>query len=373
MWEVRVKRFGLAVVGATLTLGLAAPPALATPGHHWQSPRCAVVAGDGSISFTRDDGRTITPTSVAPQPVQYQFGLVALSRANTLLGVDSRGAVQTSADAGCSWTSLGRVTGLDVPRLTAGPSGEAYVWDQNGPALYRVDGRKLTPLPPVTDTGTGVAALAVDRFLPRHVRVVLGDGTVRDSYDAGRSFRTTSRPVRPDLWVYSAAVDQVNLNHIAIGTMGEGVYTTWLGGRHWTRSTLGQRTNAFSVAMSPANPLVVWAQGIDLDENDAGAPHEGRHVYRSTDGGHTFRVAVDHEPGEVTLVNGALLAPSPADANVLYFVFGTSFADYGTDLFRYDARRDRLSMWHNDQDGIASIAFNPGDPRVMYLGFAAER
>lgn len=368
-----MKRFGLAVTGAVLLLGLAAPPAVATPGGHWQSPRCAVVTGDGSISFTRDDGHTIAPTSVAPKPVQYRFGIVPLARANTLLGVDSRGDVHTSVDAGCSWTSIGRVTGLDVPRLTASPTGEAYVWDQNGPALYRVDGTTLTALPPVTNTGTGVATLAADPYLPWHVRAVLGDGTVRDSYDGGRSFRTTSRPVHPNLWVYSASIDPVNIDHITIGTMSEGVYTTWLGGRHWSQSSLGRRVNAFSVAVSPANPLVVWAQGINLDENNAGAPHEGRHIWRSTDGGHTFRVAVNHEPGEVTLVNGALLAPSPADASVVYFVFGTSWADYGTDLFRYDARRDRLSVRHNDQDGIASITFNPGDPRVLYLGFAAER
>ncbi|HEX6352684.1 hypothetical protein [Actinophytocola sp.] len=358
-------------IAIALVLGLAAPADAETRAH-WQPPRCGVVDGDGAISFTRDAGRTITPTTNDPRPLQYVFGVVPQAKANTLLAVDSRGTVQTSADAGCSWRVLGRVTGLDVPRLTAGPGAEAYVWDQNGPALYRVDGTAVTALPPVDDTGAGVAALAVDPYLPRHVRVVLTDGTVRDSHDAGRSFRTTAAPVRPDLFVYSAAIDPLNPWHITIGTMSEGVYTTWTGGRQWRQASLGARVNAFSVAMSPTNPLVVWVQGIDLAENAAGVPSEGRHIYRSTDGGRTFRVAVDHKPGQVTLVNGTLLAPGP-DPNVLYFVFGTSFANYGTDLFRYDAHRDRLSLWHNDYDGIKSIAFNPRDPRVMYLGFAVER
>lgn len=370
-----MRRIGVAAVGIVLALGLATPAAAA---QRWQTPRCGVVDGDGSVSYTRNDGATITPTSVAQQPVQYVFGMAALGT-NTLLAVDSRGALRTSADAGCSWAPHGEVTGLDVPRLTAGGDGSAYVWDQNGLSLFRVQGKRVTALPPVAEgSGTGVAALAVDRFFPRHVRVVLGDGTVRDSWDAGGSFRTTGRPVRDaatDLFVYSAAIDPVNLNHITIGTMGEGVYTTWLGGWQWTPARLGkpgERVNAFSVAVSPANPLVVWAQGINLAENDAHVPSEGRHVYRSTDGGHTFRVAVDHVPGEVTLVNGALLAPHPADASVLYFVFGTSFANYGTDLFRFDARRGDLSVRHNDHDDISSIAFNPADPRVMYLGLAAE-
>lgn len=369
-----MRRIGLALVGAAVMTGLVAPSAGATPHRHWATPRCDVVAGDGSISFTRDEGRTITSRSVAPRPVQYEFGVEPLSTPNTLLSVDSHGTVGSSNDAGCSWAPIGTVTGFDVPRLTAGPHGEAYVWDQNGVALSRVDGHRVHPLPPVTDDSrANVVALAVDRFIPRHLRIVLGDGTVRDSYDAGRTFRTLAEPVLPDLFVYDASIDPVNLNHIVLGTMSHGVYTTWFGGRHWTQSTLGARVNGFTVAVSPANPFVVWAQGIDLAEREAGVPSEGRHIYRSTDGGHTFRVAVDHKPGSVTLINGALLAPHPTDADTVYFVYGTSFASYGTDLFRYNARRDTLSMTHNTEDGIPSIAFNPSDPRVMYLGFAAER
>lgn len=368
-----MKRFGLALVGATLITGLVAPSVGATPRPQWQAPHCKVVTGDGSISFTSDDGRTITPTSATQQPIQYEFGVVPLSTANNLLSVDSRGTVQASTDAGCSWTAIGGVKGLDVPRLSAGPGGDAYVWDQNGPALYRVADGTVNPLPPVDDAGWGVADLVVDRNEPAHVRVVLGDGTVRDSYDAGQTFATTAAAVHPDLFVYNASIDPANVDHIVVGTMSEGVYTTFGGGQEWTQSTLGKRVNGFTVAVSPANPLVVWAQGIDLAEHDAGAPSEGRHIYRSTDGGRTFGVAVDHKPGVITLVNGALLAPSPTDANIVYFVYGTSFANYGTDLFRYDARRNTLSLRHNDHDGIKSIAFNPKDSAVLYLGLAEER
>lgn len=368
-----MKRLGLAAAGAAVVLGLVTPTAAAAGPPAWQTPRCGVVTGDGAISFTRDDGARITPTTVAPRPVQYVRGLTPLSMPNTLLAVDDRGLVQTSADAGCSWTEVGTVTGIAVPSLTAGPSGEAYVWDVNGLGLFRVDDGTVTALPPITATGADVVTLAVDRFFPRHLRAVLEDGTVVDSFDAGRSFHVTAQPGHPDLYVYSASIDPLFLNHVSIGTMSEGVYTTWTSGRQWTQANIGARVNAFTVTMSPANPLVVWAQGIDLAEHEAGAPHEGRHIYRSTDGGHTFGAAVDHVPGQVTLVNGALLAPSPVDQDVLYFEFGTSFAGYGTDLFRYDARLDRLTMRHNNQDGISSIAFNPKDARVLYLGFAVER
>ena len=49
---------------------------------------------------------------------------------------------------------------------------------------HYVDGRQVTPLPPVSDAGTfglWIAALAVNRYLPWHVRAVLSDGTIRDS------------------------------------------------------------------------------------------------------------------------------------------------------------------------------------------------
>lgn len=373
--EVLVRRIGVAVVG--VALAFAAPAAVAAEPYagDWQTPRCGVVDGDGSVSFTRNDGRAITLTSVPQQAVQYTYDVVPVGR-NTLLAVDNRGALRTSGDAGCTWTALGGVTGLDVPRLTAAGDGSAYVWDQNGLSLYRVHGTRVTALPPVaTGYGLGVADLAVNGNV---VRVVLGDGTVRDSSDAGASFHTTGRPVREgdtDLWVYSASIDPANPDHITIGTMSEGVYTTWLGGWQWTRATMGkpgESVNAFSVAVSPADPRVVWAQGLNMAEHDAHHPSEGRHVYRSTDGGRTFGVVVDHVPGEVTLVNGALLAPHPTDAAVLYFVFGTSFANYGTDLFRVDTRRGTLSVAHNDHHGITSVLFNPRDPAVMYLGFAAE-
>jgi photosystem II stability/assembly factor-like uncharacterized protein len=375
--EDLVKRFGVAAVGIALALGLAAPTAVAAPqpGDRWQTPTCAVVKGDGSISFTRNEGRTITPTSVPQQPLQYVFGMVAVGT-NTLLAVDHRNVLQSSTDAGCTWSRIGAVEGMAVPRLAAVGDGSAYVWDQNGTSLFRVKGDTVTALPPVAEGyGYDPAAFAVNRYFPRHLRLVMDDGSIRDSFDAGATFQTTAEPAKADLFVYNAAIDPTNVNHIVVGTMSEGAYTTWLGGAQWTRSTLGapeDAINVFSVEMSPVNPFVVWAQGINQTENNAGVPSEGRHVYRSTDGGRTFKVAVDHVPGEVTLVNGPLLAAHPTNPDVLYFVFGTSYAAYGTDLFRYDARRGSLSVRHNDNDGIDSIVFNPRDPGVMYLGFAAE-
>jgi len=34
--------------------------------------------------------------------------------------------------------------------------------------------------------------------------------------------------------------------------------------------------------------------------------------------------------------------------------------------------RGRLTRTHNDNDGFASIAYNPVDPRVVYVGLVDE-
>jgi hypothetical protein len=111
---------------------------------------------------------------------------------------------------------------------------------------------------------------------------------------------------------------------------------------------------------------------LDLDEMDSGAASKGRHIYRSTDGGLTFEPKVDAS-NEVTLINGPLLTAHPTDPNVVYFVFGTYFQGYGTDLFRYDAATDELTLTHNDYDEVGAIAFSPTTPPTMYLGLTQEQ
>jgi hypothetical protein len=59
--------------------------------------------------------------------------------------------------------------------------------------------------------------------------------------------------------------------------------------------------------------------------------------------------------------------------DVMYFVYGTAYQDYGTDLFRYDLLLDELGVTHTDElDGINSIEFSPAEPTLLYLGLESE-
>ncbi|MFE9653433.1 WD40/YVTN/BNR-like repeat-containing protein [Micromonospora sp. NPDC006431] len=356
----------LAVTAAGAVNLATAAPAAAADG--WHRPQCGVVQGDGSVTFTRNDGGVLARTTTPLTPVAYPR-LVALSTPNTLVAI-SKTAIQRSTDAGCTWQQIAD-TGLSLAAyyLAAGPDGNAYAYGVNDQPIYRVQGDQVAevagPVP-----GDGVVGLAVDRTDARDVRAVSKAGQVFDSQDGGATWAAVGVPAGQDEFVYQAAVDPADRDHLIVGTMGHGSYVTFDGGRTWTRSAgvgATPQANGFSVAFSPVDPRTVWLEGYDLSQNDNSA----RHIWRSTDGGRSFVSVLDGV--QATLVNGTPLWPSPVDPDVLYFEYGTWFGGYGTDLYRYDASTGRLTSQHNSHDGIAGLAFNPVDPQVMYLGLVEER
>ncbi|MEU6714480.1 hypothetical protein ABZ897_23680 [Nonomuraea sp. NPDC046802] len=337
-------------------------------GFGWQ-PSCRTVNGDGSVTFTRNEGKTITPTSQSLQPVAYTTGLVALDRPNQLLSL-SNNLLSKSNDSGCTWTPVSKVTGSHV-ELVAARGNRAYAWDREGTlALATPEG--VTPL---TSPAGEMVGLGTDRFRGDHLRVADGDGQLYDSKDGGRTWRRTGAPAWPQsdlLMVYTAAFDPYDLNHVILGGSNTGARVTHDGGRTWTAPKgLSDRVNVFSAKISPAAPNVVYAMGLNLKETGTGVPSDGRHIYRSSDGGRRFTPVVDQGDG-ITLANGPLLAPHPTDPAVLYFEFGTGWSGLGTDIYRYDARRNRVTSQHNSYDRVTSITFNLMNPQVMYLGVAEE-
>ncbi|MEU2611208.1 hypothetical protein ABZ570_06415 [Micromonospora sp. NPDC007271] len=356
----------LAVTAAgAANLATAAPAAAAD---RWHRPQCGVVQGDGSVTFTRADGVFLAPTTTPLTPVAYPK-LTALSTPNTLVAI-SKKSIQRSTDAGCSWQPIAATEqNLAAYDLAAGPDGVAYAYGINDQPIYRVQGDQVTkvdgPVP-----GDGVAGLAVDAADGRVLRAVSKAGQVYDSGDGGVTWTVVGLPPGQDEFVYKAAVDPADREHLVVGTMGHGSYVTFDGGRSWARSSGVGATpgsNGFSLAFSPADPSTIWLEGYDVSRNDNSA----RRIWRSTDGGRSFLPVLDG--AQAALVNGTPLWPSPVDPDVLYFAYGTWFGGYGTDLYRYDASTGRLTSQHNPHDGIAGVAFNPADPQVMYLGVVEER
>ncbi|MGW1200153.1 WD40/YVTN/BNR-like repeat-containing protein [Streptomyces sp. NPDC002536] len=370
-----MKRIRTAVITAVAVFAIAQPsfPAAAAGGDGWTLPACNRVTGDGAVTFTTDDGRTLAPTTGTLRQTGYTHGLVALETADTLLATHNS-TLQMSADAGCTWTPVATLASSSS-RLTAARGDRAFAWEPNGRHLARVDGRTVTALKPPT---TAITGLGTDRAHPDHVRLAGKDGWLYDSTDAGASWRRTGTLAFPrGTGIYSVAFDPADPDHAVVGAMVRGGAVTTDGGATWSpvtglSGTAGGSANLFRAAVSPADPSVVYALGIDLVEAAPGAATEGRHLYRSTDGGRTFAKAVD-DSGATKLTNSTLLAPSPADPDVLYFEFGTWFQGEGTDLFRFDAATGTVTKTHNRYDGISAIAFHPARPNVMYLGVEEVR
>ncbi len=327
----------------------------------WIVPTCSPITGSDAITYTTDQGETLTPTAGVLHGVGYT-GVAALDTPNTLVAAH-KGELLLSEDAGCSWTAAGALEG-DVFQITAGRGGVAYAWVDNGLPLYRIENGAATMLTPPAQN---IIGLGIDPEDSRHLRIGDASGSVSDSTDGGETWtkQGTTAPHGDLLIAYRMAFDPTDLDHYLFGQATDGAEVTFDGGETWEKSTgLGVHANAFSLAVSPADPTIVWAESLEVGPDT-------KSVYRSTDGGLTFDPVVD-ESAEVTLVNGALLVAHPSDPDVVYFVFGTNYANYGTDIFRYDAGADELTKTHNDYDDVWAIAFSPADDSVMYFGLVVE-
>lgn len=329
-------------------------------------PPCRIVNGTPAVTFTRDDGRTLMPLAETLEGVGYTFGLAALDVPGTLLSLHKL-TLSISTDDGCNWRPVATLPEAPFPpSIAAAPGGRAYVWSDNRQFFARYDNLALEMLKPPGQ----IIGIGIDEHDARHLRVGTSDGTIWDSADGGSTWNVVGRKILTLPLIYRFAFDPHDLNHVLCGASEVGASVSRDGGRNWTSSNIGDGFNVFNVAFSPADSEVVWAMGLELALADVGPSH-GRSIYRSTDGGTTFHAVVD-QTDQVTLINGPLLAPHPRDPNVLYFVFGTSFASYGTDLFRYDDASRTLRVAHNQYDGIHAIAFSRTDSRILYLGLAVE-
>lgn len=334
----------------------------------WQPPTCNSVTGTGAVSFSADQGATLAPMDQVITPVTYTFGLVALGKPGAMLA-GSGEKLLASADAGCSWHEIGAGTGPNSPalRLRAAGDTRAYAFGDNDVVIVRIDDEVITKLSSPAGQ-EGIIGLGVDASDPDHLRIGDTAGRLWDSIDAGATWSPIGVAAFADSLGYRVAFDPQDLDHVLFGALAVGVRVSQNGGGAWQdASGLSEgQANGFNLVVSPADGEVVYVEGLDLaDPNEASS----RHIWRSEDGGLSFTAVVDSD--DATLYNGNHLFPHPTDPDVLYFVFGSNFGNYGTDLFRYDHAQAKISLTHNMWHDTV-IEFLPGDPSWIYLGLSIE-
>jgi hypothetical protein len=370
-----MRRLALASLLAFTTGSILAQDA-ARAGGQWHVPPCDVVTGTKSLAITNDDGATLVTSGHPLLPTSYALGLAVLPDVpNTMLLAHDR-TLQRSTTAGCRWDTVGTVdsTSDGFPiSLVAARGDRAFAWADNRNDLARIDGTTITYLGAPVDS---IVGLGTDPSDADHVRFGAGDGTLWDAADGGVRFGQIGTAVPGLGFVYRTAFDPKNLDHVVVGAIVDGAYVSFDAGRSWTKATGLSSTgdgpvNVFSVVVSPADSMTVFAMGLDIDEADAGDPSQGRHIYLSRDGGLSFHPVVDNST-EIILTNGVPMAAHPTDPNVVYFSYGSSFGGYGADLYRYDDATGQTTKTHNRFHGLPAIAFNPADPSYMYLSLALE-
>lgn len=321
--------------------------------HPRVSPQCSMITGTAVVTFTRDFGSTLTPTAEKISGNLNTYGLTATDEPNTLFAFSSDRLI-VSNDGGCSWRLVEEITGADFPpSLVAAKGGRVYIWSENRQFLARYDSRGVARLkPPVAFLG-----IAVDRNNADRIRAGGDDGTIWESTNAGETWTQLGR-LGGNAIYYHFAFDPNDLDHIVAGKAIEGASVSRDGGRTW--SPAAGSINMFTLLFSPVDSNYVWAMGFsNADSRD--------HIYLSTDGGSSYRAVID-ETAEVQLVHPPTMAAHPTNRNEIFFVFGTYFQGYGTDLFRFDAATGLLTLTHSDYHDINAIAFSPAEPNLMYLG-----
>ena len=243
------------------------------------------------------------------------------------------GPVPPEYFSGLQWRMLGPFRGgrTDAVSGVPGRPNEFYSGSVNGGVWKTIDGGRVWQ-PVFDDHGiASIGALAVAPSAPDTVYVGSGESTLRDStgfgngvyksVDAGKTWthlgladthhigKIAIHPADPDI-VFVAA-----LGHLYADSAERGVFRSTDGGKTW-RKVLdkGPSVGAVEVTIDPANPKVVFAGLWNTRRPPwftyAPTNGPGGGIYKSTDGGDTWKPVTRGLPAEGIGRTGIAVASS---------------------------------------------------------------
>ena len=171
-------------------------------------------------------------------------------------------------------------------------------------------------------------------------------------YRGGRSTAVTGFPDNPDRWL--------------MGGTGGGIWESTDNGNSWTNISdgyFGGSVGAVAVPDSDPNVVYVGLGSVDIRGNTSA----GRGVWKSTDGGRSWRFMGLPEAGQIGDV-----VVHPKDADLVYVAaLGHAFGkNPERGIFR---SRDGGTTWEHvlavsDSTGASALSMNPRNPRELYAG-----
>ncbi len=297
------------------------------------------------------------------------------------------------------WRMIGPFRGGRTRALAGVPGRPAtlYVGAVDGGVWKSIDyGRTWRPIFDREPTQS-IGAIAVAPSDPRIVYVASGEGLQRPdlsigngiyrSSDAGRTWRHLG--LDDGEQIPSLAVDPHDPNRLFAAVLGHpygpntqrGIFRSTDGGKTWRKVLYkGPNTGGSEVLIDPSNDRIVYAalwearQAPWEDNNDESGTGGG--LYKSTDGGDTWRKIGGGLPANLVQINVAI---APSEPNRLYGVFSTTRKNSyqsgtGMGLFRSDDGGEHWYRITTDPrptmkiggGDLPVLAVDPAHPDVLY-------
>jgi len=155
-----------------------------------------------------------------------------------------------------------------------------------------------------------------------------------------------------------------NPNVYYVGTAGGGVFKTENAGITWKPIFEHESTSSIgAIALAPSDPSIVWVgTGESKVRNDV---IDGRGVYVSGDAGHSWRFAGLGNVGQISQI-----IVDPGNPQVVYVgATGHAWApnpDRGVFRTTDGGKTWKKVLFVNDSTGAADLAIQPGNPQVLF-------
>ncbi len=148
-----------------------------------------------------------------------------------------------------------------------------------------------------------------------------------------------------------------------VGTAGGGVWKSVNGGYTWKAIFTHEPNSIGVVALAPSNPNLVWVGTGEA--NIRGDVINGHGVYFSPDGGATWQFMGLKHAGQISSI-----VVNPQNPNEVWVgVFGNAWKANNTrGVYRTEngGKTWQRVLFVNDQTGVSRLIMEPGNPRVLF-------
>ncbi len=285
-------------------------------------------------------GRTVAITGVEAQPTTFYMAAV-------------NGGVWKTTDAGNTWEPIFDNAGSSgsVGAIAVAPSNPEVIYVGSGEGLQRPD-------------------------------LTVGDGMYK-STDGGKTW--THLGLRDAQQITAIVVDPQNSERLWVAVQGHpygpnaerGVFRSTDGGKNFERILYqDENAGAAELVMDPNDSHVLyaslWAARVAPWEVRSGASiyTAGSGLYKSTDGGSTWKALTKGLPGGSDTLGRIGLAIAPSDSNRIY---ASIEADKASGVYRSNDAGESWQLINGDRriggrgPGAMGIAVAPDNPDLLYV------